>query len=95
MTRVLYTERNCRNQGIGLPERPCGYCHEGICNAECGTCGEIEDAEGECPRSKRVCGHHCNCVWIHDGCDWCGVRFCDLCEELHQPGAHTAVDLFG
>ena len=43
---------------------------------ECGSCGgEFED--DKCPKSKRPCGHHCNHVWTHDACDWCGVRFCD------------------
>lgn len=39
---------------------------------ECLTCGELDGAEGECPNSKRPCGHHCNCSWIHDCCHWCG-----------------------
>lgn len=29
----------------------------------------------ECPTSKRPCGHHCNCSWVHDSCHWCGVEF--------------------
>lgn len=40
---------------------------------ECGSCGE--SPEGECPKSKRPCGHHCNHVWTHDACDWCGKEF--------------------
>lgn len=40
-------------------------------DTECGTCGQVEGVEGECPGSKRPCGHHCNCIWIHDACDWC------------------------
>lgn len=31
----------------------------------------------ECPKSKRACGHHCNHVWTHDACDWCGLEFSD------------------
>lgn len=42
---------------------------------ECGSCGEAP--EGECPKSKRPCGHHCNHVWTHDECDWCGLVFAD------------------
>ena len=46
-------------------------------NAKWGTCGEVGDADQEmqCPKSKRVCGHHCNCVWTHDDCCWCGKDF--------------------
>jgi hypothetical protein len=43
---------------------------------ECITC--IEDPpdarRGECPNSRRPCGHHCNCSWIHDACCWCGWK---------------------
>ncbi len=39
----------------------------------CGSCGE--SPENECPKSKRPCGHHCNHVWTHDACDWCGAEF--------------------
>lgn len=42
----------------------------------CGTCGmgsAIED--DKCPKSERPCGHHCNHVWTHDVCDWCGNTF--------------------
>lgn len=42
---------------------------------ECGSCGETP--EGECPKSRRPCGHHCNHVWTHDHCDWCGAEFVD------------------
>jgi len=42
---------------------------------ECGTCGEGDFPQGECPESKRPCGHHCNHVWTHDQCDWCGKHF--------------------
>lgn len=37
---------------------------------ECGSCGE--GVPGDCPKSKRPCGHHCNHIWTHDACDWCG-----------------------
>lgn len=43
--------------------------------SDCLTCGEVVGAEGECPHSKRPCGHHCNCSWVHDHCHWCGVEF--------------------
>ena len=91
--RRLLFGNQCHNTGHGVPERPCGFCHEGWCNAECDTCGEVEGVEGECANPKRVCGHHCNCMWTHDSCCWCAVRFCGDCEELHEPGAHTAPDL--
>jgi hypothetical protein len=35
-----------------------------------------------CPKSKKPCGHHCNCSWIHDHCHWCGKDFgCEHCEK--------------
>lgn len=42
---------------------------------DCDTCAEPGSGiEGECPMSKRSCGHHCNCVWVHDVCHWCGAE---------------------
>jgi len=41
---------------------------------ECASCGE-GDPRNECPQSKRPCGHHCNHVWTHDSCDWCGFTY--------------------
>ncbi len=40
----------------------------------CATCEELGEDwnKGECPESKRPCGHHCNCVWTQDRCCWCG-----------------------
>lgn len=39
-------------------------------DSECGSCGEeVDDA---CPKSQRPCGHHCNHIWTHDHCHWCG-----------------------
>jgi hypothetical protein len=43
---------------------------------ECASCGE-EMPRGECPKSKRDCGHHCNHSWTHDACCWCGKEFGD------------------
>lgn len=40
---------------------------------ECGTCGEVDDVEGECPGSLRSCGHHCNHIWEQDECCWCPI----------------------
>lgn len=45
----------------------------GLREDECGSCGE--SPLNECPKSQRPCGHHCNHVWIHDACDWCGKEF--------------------
>jgi hypothetical protein len=41
---------------------------------ECITCTEDppDARRGECPKSRRPCGHHCNCSWIQDACCWCG-----------------------
>jgi hypothetical protein len=46
----------------------------------CSSCGE-EMPEGECPDSRRTCGHHCNHSWSHDHCDWCKKNFacCNNC----------------
>lgn len=41
---------------------------------ECITCGEGLP-KGECPSSRRPCGHHCNCSWVQDVCHWCGKEF--------------------
>ena len=49
---------------------------------DCGSCGEPDCVEGECPRSKRSCGHHCNCSWVHDVCHWCGKTFGAEDEEI-------------
>ena len=42
---------------------------------ECGSCGEDGTDINECPKSKRPCGHHCNCSWTQDVCHWCGATF--------------------
>lgn len=42
---------------------------------ECGSCGEDGTEINECPKSKRPCGHHCNCSWTQDACCWCGATF--------------------
>lgn len=41
---------------------------------ECFSCDEV-NAEEKCPKSKRACGHHCNCSWVHDHCHWCDKEF--------------------
>jgi hypothetical protein len=48
----------------------------------CFTCGEGSYPENECPKSKRPCGHHCNCSWTQDECCWCGVQFLGDGEEF-------------
>ena len=60
---------------------------------ECGSCAEFGDdtLKNECPASRRPCGHHCNCVWIHYGCDWCGARTNDdgdLIVPRYPPTCH-------
>lgn len=40
---------------------------------ECDSCGEGDPAD-ECPNSLRSCGHHCNHIWSHDHCHWCGFE---------------------
>jgi len=43
---------------------------------DCVSCSE-RVPRGECQKSKRDCGHHCNHSWTHDGCCWCGKGFGD------------------
>jgi hypothetical protein len=59
--REHYPEDFARQQAAAEPQEACG------------SCGETP--ENECPASKRPCGHHCNHVWTHDTCDWCGKEF--------------------
>lgn len=47
---------------------------------KCYSCGE-DQRLGECPKSKRACGHHCNCSWVNDLCHWCGKEFGAQSEE--------------
>jgi len=59
----------------------------------CLTCGEVDAngqpyLTGECPRSDRPCGHHCNCSWVHDCCHWCGAEMDEGGE--YQVGAVVA-----
>lgn len=37
---------------------------------DCIECSE--DDAAQCPRSVKPCGHHCNHVWTHDACCYCG-----------------------
>lgn len=55
-------------------------------SGECLTCGELEGEEGECSRSERRCGHHCNCSWVHDCCHWCGAEFGEDGEVAYPNG---------
>jgi hypothetical protein len=42
---------------------------------ECISCGDPENfPKGECPKSQRACGHHCNHIDSHDNCHWCGFK---------------------
>ena len=45
-----------------------------VVDDECISCPEGVP-KNECFNSKRPCGHHCNCSWIHDVCHWCGAEF--------------------
>lgn len=45
---------------------------------DCDTCCELGDeGKDECPKAIRACGHHCNCIWYHDACCWCGAEIDD------------------
>lgn len=52
---------------------------------ECFTCAEDPEHKeypvGECPKSKRPCGHHDDCLWYQDVCHWCGFEYT---EEDHN-----------
>lgn len=52
-----------------------------LLDVECVPCGE-GDPVGECPESRRPCGHHCNHIWTHDSCCWCGA-------DAWVPGTET------
>ena len=41
---------------------------------DCDSCGE-QLPRWECPAARRPCGHHCNHIWTHDECCWCGTEF--------------------
>jgi hypothetical protein len=49
-----------------------------IYDTSCCSCGERGPKLGECSKSKRICGHHCNCSWTQDECCWCGEEFCEV-----------------
>jgi hypothetical protein len=53
---------------------------------ECTSCPEGMP-ENECPASRRQCGHHCNCSWVHDHCHWCDAEFSE--EEASPAGVDT------
>ena len=41
----------------------------------CDSCPEPDIEQDECPKSERLCGHHCNCSFEVDRCCWCGQTF--------------------
>ena len=47
---------------------------------DCSSCPE-KMPEGECSKSLRPCGHHCNHSCDQDHCHWCGVEFGEDGEE--------------
>jgi hypothetical protein len=57
---------------------------------ECYSCGEegADDPEMKCSQAKRPCGHHCNCIWVHDHCHWCEAEINEE-GELVVPKAAT------
>lgn len=44
--------------------------HEAHRGGDCTSC--TDDPTEICPKSQRACGHHCEHVWTHDECHWCG-----------------------
>lgn len=61
-------------------------------HGECGSCepgvDDVSDTPA-CSESRRPCGHHCNHVWTHDECDWCGAVFGPNDEEPTYRPAST------
>lgn len=53
---------------------------------ECIDCAEGVNPFDKCPQSKRPCGHHCNCVWVHDHCHWCGMESEETDNGADWPG---------
>ena len=54
-------------------------------DSECISCEEDPDPDDpmdydnyKCAKSKRPCGHHCNHVWSHGECCWCGSEFGEI-----------------
>ena len=45
----------------------------------CATCTEGDGTPNECPKSRRECGHHCDCSYEQSKCCYCGATFGDLC----------------
>lgn len=54
---------------------------------------EVDYAGRECPYSKRPCGHHCNHIWTHGGCDWCSAHTND--DGVFVKDRHPARDRSG
>jgi hypothetical protein len=45
------------------------------CEEDCDPNNPIDYDNYKCSKSKRECGHHCNHVWTHEECCWCGMEF--------------------
>lgn len=60
---------------------------------ECIDCAEGVNPFDVCPNAKRPCGHHCNCVWIHDCCHWCGMESVETDNGGEWPGDHGFEEL--
>jgi hypothetical protein len=65
--------------------------------SQCVTCTDpTTGVEGECPRSERRCGHHCNHVWNQDVCHWCQAEVDDagtIIPNYAMLAADLAVDV--
>lgn len=59
-----------------LPEDDCLSCPEGI-------------PTGECAKSLRPCGHHCNHSWENENCHWCGWEYDPDSEDVAEMSPPT------
>lgn len=80
MTEICSCETEHCWADADSPKRAnCGVCSsldgESPCPAACSACDGDETNELRCVASQRPCGHHCNCVMIHDTCHWCHEEF--------------------
>lgn len=54
-----------------------------VTDPECSACRPSDECSDIlCRKSQRECGHHCNCVMIHDHCHWCLTEWVEDGREI-------------